>query len=303
MKYGHVLQAIRETPWAIHPAKLVEILDLVTMKAVGVNLSAEEIESRIGAAAQKPTARSAGSVAVIPIYGVIAQRMDMFMEISGGTSTERLVKSIRAAAGDSNIKAIVLDIDSPGGSVYGIEEAGDEIRAAREQKFIAAVANSWAASAAYWLASQATEVNVAPGGQVGSVGVIATHLDQSGYLESAGLKYTLVTSGEYKSEGNPYEPLSSDAKDHLQAMTDAYYERFITAVAKGRGVKASDVRTRFGRGRMVLDAEAVELGMADRVATMDDVLKRLGVGISSAGPASAIDKEKERRRLDLLNSL
>lgn len=296
MKYKHVYAEVFGKPWAILPEKLATIAQIIKMRSEGGEFSDEEIQAQIGAG-PKPRPSTPGNVAVIPIYGVISHRMNLMSAVSGGTSIEKLQASFRQAMTDSSVKAIIFDIDSPGGSVDGVPELAAEIRAGRDQKKIVAQVDTMAASAAYWLGSQASEIIVTPSGGVGSIGVFMEHDDVSKALETAGVKTTLISAGKYKVDGNPYEPLSSTARENAQEQVDAFYTMFTADVAKGRDVPASEVRNGFGEGRMVLAAGAVKLGMADKVATMDDTLARFGV---SKDPAPAARLNSRARELDLV---
>ena len=281
-RYPLVLDAFCRTPWAILPAKLAVLQAVLLARCRGEKATAAEIEA---ARPEPPPARPKGKVAAIDIVGTISQRPSVFT--SGGTSTEAVGRRIDAALADPEVKAIALHVDSPGGSVYGVPELAAKIRAARGQKKIVAVANSVAASAAYWIASQATELVVTPGGQVGSIGVIAAHEDVSKAQEAAGVKTTVVTAGKYKGEGHPFEPLSEEARAFLQSEVDRYYEMFTADVARGRGRRQDTVKSGFGQGRMVGADAAVAEGMADRVATWEDTLRRLGADVSTLARTSA----------------
>lgn len=278
-KFARIRRAICEYPWAVHPAFLDIIVEVVEMRAAGGRFTAEEIEERISAAERpRQAATSPGNVAVLPLHGLISHRIYMVDDISGdgGTSTERFTRDFQRAMSDTNVGAVVLDVDSPGGSVHGVEELGDVIFSARGQKPVVAVANAWAASAAYWLASQADELVVTPSGEVGSIGVIAAHDDLSARAEQMGIKRTFVTAGRFKAEGNEFEPLADEARDYLQQRVNDYYAAFTKAVARGRGVKQSVVESeRFGEGRMVGAQAAVAAGMADRVGTLQGEIDRL----------------------------
>ena len=227
-QYPHVVRAVFGTPWAIEESKLHAIIELIGVRAAGFRFDPEAIAARLEAAgaARQPVQRSTGLTAVIPIYGVIQHRADMLSEFSGGTSTTAISKALRAALTDDRIKSIVLEIDSPGGSVAGVSELADEIYAARGTKPITAVANTMAASAAYHLGSQADEFVVTPSGSVGSIGVYGVHQDVSAAMEAAGVKTTLISAGKYKVEGNSYEPLSSEAAMHMQEQVSAFYDVF-----------------------------------------------------------------------------
>jgi len=272
--YHRVVALVRDMPWAILPGMLATIMDLLRFRAEGGRLTAEEIEQRIGAARPAPM-QSGGAVAVIPVFGTIMQRASMMSEMSGGTSTERIAAAFGQAMNDPAVGSIVLQIDSPGGGVYGVAELADTIYKARGQKPIVAVADSMAASAAYWIAASADEIVVTPSGEVGSIGVFAAHEDVSRMLEAEGVTINLISAGKYKTEGNPFEPLGEEARAAIQARVEDYYSMFTSAVAKGRGVKVSDVRGGFGEGRVVGAQQAVKLGMADRVDTIDATVRRL----------------------------
>jgi signal peptide peptidase SppA len=278
VRYPHVWAFVAGSPWAILPEKLSAILAVLELREAGEHLDAEEIRARIGAAADRGGPRGGGGVAVIPILGTISQRADLLTESSGGVSTERVTRSLRQAMADPSVGSILLDIDSPGGSVFGVQELADEIAAAAARKPVVAVANSLAASAAYWLASGASELVVTPSGEVGSIGVLAVHQDESALQEKMGVRTSLVTAGKYKGEGNPFEPLAAEARGALQSRVDEYYGSFTRAVARGRGTTVSAVRGGFGEGRVVGAREAVRLGMADRIDTLDNTLARLASG-------------------------
>lgn len=215
-----------------------------------------------------------GLVAVLPLHGVLSQRVGMIEAMSGGVSTQRFAEALREAVNNPQVKAVIIDTASPGGSVYGIDELATEIHSLRDRKPIIAVCNSLMASAAYYTMSNASEVVITPGGELGSVGVIAMHVDQSAFNEKEGVKPTLITAGKYKAEGNPHEPLGVEALAEIQSQVDRYYGMFLSAVARGREVSTETVRSKYGQGRVVGAREAVRLGMADRVATLDETIER-----------------------------
>ena len=293
MKYSHIIDYVYGQPWAILPEKLAVITDLLRFRAEGGTLTEAEIQERVGAVSRPMGGRS-GAVAVIPVFGIISQRMTLMSAMSGGTSTEQLAGAFRQVMADDTVGAVVLDVHSPGGSVYGIDELTSEIYAARGRKPIVAVANSLMASAAYYIASAADEIAVTPGGEVGSIGVIAAHEDHSAELEARGIRVSLITAGRFKAEAAPFQPLSEEARAAMQSMVNDYYGMFIAAVARGRGVSTAKVRADFGEGRTVRAKDAVRLGMADRVATLEQTISRLARG-GSVGRAAAL---AERGELD-----
>jgi signal peptide peptidase SppA len=225
------------------------------------------------AAVREP--RAQGAVQVIPVTGPITLRGGgLFELLFGGTSVERLRLALRASLNDPNIGAVVLDIDSPGGSVMGIDELSQEIFRSRGTKPVVAVANGMAASAAYWIGSAADEMMVTPTGEVGSIGVWAAHIDFSKALDEMGEKITLISAGKYKVEGNPYEPLGDEARDYMQGRVDEYYQMFVKAVARNRQVSVGVAREDFGQGRMLGADAAKAAGMVDRIGTLDDAISR-----------------------------
>lgn len=269
MRLEHVRRAVYATPWAIQQEKLEAMLEVLELRTADVERDPAQ------AAAPKLAPQTTGKVAILPLFGVISQRMNMLSDFSGGTSTEQFAQTFDAVVANPEIRAIVIDIDSPGGSVNGTAELAQRIYDARGQKKIVAIADSLAASAAYWIGSAAAEMWATPTAEVGSIGVFAVHVDASQAYEQVGLKYTLIKAGKFKTEGNPYEPLGDAARANMQARVDDYYRMFVGAVAKQRNVSVDTVRGGFGQGRVVGAEQAKTEGMIDRVGTLEDVLVSL----------------------------
>lgn len=302
MKYHRVLSYVRNAVWAIDTGKMDEILAVLAHRAAGHLFTADEIQARIGAGAETPSASQSGSIAIVPLRGTIAHRMGSMDESSGGMSAERFTAMIRTVVADPSIGTILLDVDSPGGTVPGVPEAADAVFAARETKKIIAIANSQMCSAAYWIASQAHEIVGLPSayeGKIGSIGAFGVHQDISAALEKEGIKTTFISAGKYKTEGNPFEPLSAEALAVRQAQVDEAYSQFVKAVARGRGVTPAAVRGGFGEGRALSAKDAKAAGLIDRIGTMDETLARL----SSAQGRSRVGMRAETGTLDDLNAL
>jgi signal peptide peptidase SppA len=274
LKYSRIRSAIAETPWAILPGKLSDIMEFIAFKAQGGELTAEEVRERLGAASTQ-RAQSSGDVAVLPILGTIAHRAGLLQEASGGTSVQSLTAQFRALVRDPSVSAIVFDVDSPGGAVAGIEEFATEVYRARGTKPIVAVANTVMASAAYWIGTAADEVVATPSALVGSIGVIGAHEDLSASYEKLGVKVSLISAGKYKAENNPFEPLTDEGRAHLQSRVDESYTRFTRAVARHRSVPIDNVRNGYGEGRVLSSRDALEAGMVDRIATIDEVIRTI----------------------------
>ena len=170
------------------------------------------------------------------------------------------------------MRAIALDIDSPGGSVFGVQELASEIMQARVSKPIIGFADSTCASAAYWIGACCSELYSTPGGECGSIGVWQQHVDISKSLEEEGINVTLISAGRFKTEGNQFGPLLPEGKNFMQERTDQYYRAFTTAVARGRGVPVDTVRNGMGQGRMLGAQDALREKMIDGVATISEVI-------------------------------
>ena len=304
-RIDRLLRAALSQPWAIEPGRGMLIAELFALRASGSRFDPNEVQSRIGAAEHRPMAaarvvgssESGGSVAVLPVVGVISHRMGAFDDISGGVSVQGFQQQFRELVRDPSVGAIVLDIDSPGGSTDGITELGNEIHAARADKPVIAVANTLVASGAYWLASQASEISVTPSGDVGSIGVYSLHEEFSAAYAAAGIKHTLIRAGKHKVEANPWEPLSAAALAHLQQRIDEFHNEFLAAVARGRGVTAAQVVERFGDGLVFGAKEAVERGMADRVETLEQAITRAG-GDLTASPGGPGGGQRSSRHAE-----
>ena len=284
------------TPWAMMPERLNAFAAVMGRWSAGVGPT-EETLAKIEADRQLRTERKASlpasggsGIAVLPLYGVVTQRGNMVDDVSGpgSTSTQKFSSALRQVMADESVGQILIDIDSPGGSVYGVAELADEIYRARSQKPVIALANSLAASAAYWVGSAASEFYVTPGGEVGSIGVWQAHFDYSEAFASEGVKPTLISAGKYKVEGNPYAPLDEEALGFMQSRVDEYYTAFTKAVAKGRGVSLSDVRDGMGQGRVLGADTALEQRMVDGVMTFDELLKKMSRAAKKTSSASRL---------------
>jgi capsid assembly protease len=252
-----------------------------------------------------------GGVSVVGLHGVITPSPSLLsLLFGGGGGLSGFLDDMRAAIGDPDTSAVVIDVDSPGGMVDLVPEAAAELRAMRDDggKPIVAVANTVAASAAYWLASQANELVVTPSGEVGSVGVYSVHRDMSQAFEREGVKHTVISAGARKTEGNPYAALDDEAHGAMQQQVNDYYEMFVTDVASGRNVAVpgTDDGLAFGGGRSYLAKRAVKHGLADRVATLGDTVRRLGSGrarvLRQQATTQTYDKQQRLRLLDALTS-
>ncbi|MBK3333548.1 S49 family peptidase [Burkholderia pseudomallei] len=314
MKHALLICEFLSTPWAILPERLSAMCAVIARWAAEREASPEvmaqvradsaQIEARRGEASRSGN----GAIAVLPFYGISAQRTSPMEDVSGTglMSIQRYTQAFRAALADDSIGGILMDVDSPGGSVYGVMELANEIYQARSQKPVFAIANSVAASAAYWIASSANEFYVTPGGEAGSIGVYLAHQNLAKALEEEGVETTLISAGKYKTEGNPFGPLSDEARAALQTRVDAYYGAFTRGVAKNRGVDVATVREGMGEGRVLSASAAKAENMVDGVATFDEVVRKLaktiGQGGTQAQPAKPSRAALLQREIDLLGA-
>jgi signal peptide peptidase SppA len=297
-----LLSEFLTTPWVLMPERLQAMAGVLTRWSAGEPPTDEtmfQIQSErvLRDTRKQMAAANAGSgIAVLPLYGVVTQRGNMVDDISGpgSTSTQQFTSALRQVLGDDTVGQILIDIDSPGGSVYGVAELASEIAKARAQKPVVAVANSLAASAAYWIGCSASEFYVTPGGEVGSIGVWQAHFDYSKALEEEGVKTTLVSAGKFKVEGNPYVPLDPQAQAFMQSRVDDYYNAFIQAVAVGRGVSVNDVRNGMGEGRVLGADAALAQRMVDGIASFEDVLARMQTKVTGNAVRSQPQKSHSR---------
>jgi signal peptide peptidase SppA len=302
-----VTQALYGQPWAILPEKLAELVAVLSRRKghVGGGYAAEDdsferaerdrAEVRAKAIGAKlrdvggMLVEQVGKVAILPMMGTISQRPSFMTKFSGGTSAEQFASSHAALLDDGSVKSIVWDVDSPGGSVAGVPEAAARLLAMKGEKKTVAVSNAMMASAAYWLASSADEVVAAPSSLTGSIGVVAVHEDHSKANELDGVQVNYIHAGKYKVEGNPDQPLSAEGAQALQQTVDDYYGQFVKGVGRARGVTEAKVKTGYGEGRVLTAQRAVDAGLADRVATLLQVLTRLGAYEGGSVPGASAE--------------
>ena len=270
----HLAARLFGVPLAIHRPKLDVILSVL-----GARVGLADLAAPVG---YTPAARAlgppSGKVAVIPIHGTLVRRTSGIEAESGLASYTGIAAQLDAALASPEIAAILLDIDSPGGESGGVFDLADRIRAASEVKPVWAVANDMAFSAAYALASAATRVFVARTGGVGSIGVIAMHVDQSVKDAHDGVRYTAVFAGERKNDLNPHEPISNEAHAVLRAEVDRIYDLFVETVARHRGLDADAVRAT--EAGLFFGPDAVATGLADAVGSLEDALTQLTQSLS-----------------------
>lgn len=274
MKISDILTA----PWAIEPSKLIELHAIYQAHVRGDAIDVEAVEKRLG----RPLANEqrgyevVDGVAVLPIEGVIAKKMNMFSQISGGASSQLARKSVLDAVADPAVHSIILSIDSPGGTVDGTQILTDAIFDARADKPIVTLASGTIASAAYWFGSAASKVYLADTTTAGgSIGVVTAHVDVSAQEAARGIKTTEITAGKYKRIASQYAALSDEGRQSIQDQLDYMYSLFVGAVAKNRGVSTDIVLSDMADGRVFIGQQAIDAGLVDGIITLDALIEQL----------------------------
>lgn len=273
-------------------------------------IRSQSLESYLGQARNGEVSRRVrlprveGHVAIIPIHGMITQRGSVWDEMFGGTSTMAFDAAFSRAYNNERIGAIGLDVDSPGGTTPGVQLSSDRIFSTRGgSKPVFAVVNSMCCSAAYWMASAAESFVAVPGAwSIGNIGVYRMHEDVSGMLEQRGVKISFISTPEFKVEGNPYEPLSEEARAFQQQQVNNTFEMFNKTVARHRGVTPAHARDNYGKGRDFQADQAAQMGLVDRVVSFESVLRELGVGTGKATVTQAESQSLTEELCEAWNS-
>jgi signal peptide peptidase SppA len=221
----------------------------------------------------------ANGIATVPVYGVLVQKAYDLELSETGTSSEMLADTFEILSEMDKVKAVILDVDSPGGSVSGIQQAAESLRELSNVKPTVSVVNEMMASGAYYLGSQTGKIVTTEAGYVGSIGVFATRVDASRMYDNVGLKVNVIKAGEYKAESIPTVPMSDGERGRIQEEVDYHYEMFKRAISVGRGLDMSVVE-RLANGKTEIGTVAVEKGYADELGTLKstylDTKQRLG---------------------------
>lgn len=265
------------TPLLIQRAKLDVILTVLEHKFELQTLPPPQMAPPTVSA---PRSADHRGIAVIPIHGTLVQRTAGLDALSGLTSYQSIAQQFDAAMADPAVRGIVLDIDSPGGEAAGVFDLADKIHAARQTKPVWAAANDSAFSAAYALACSASRIFVTRTAGVGSIGVIALHVDQSRRDANAGLSYTPIVAGARKNDGSPYQPLTPEARAAIQTEVDRLYELFVLTVAEQRGSAAEAIRAT--EAGLFFGQDALDAGLADRIGTLGDAVLQLHTELDAA---------------------
>ena len=273
----HVASRVFNTPLMIDSKKLAAILAVLAPR-LGIEPPVVEAALLSEQRSRKPYAVTDAGIAVIEVSGSLVNRASGMDAQSGLTSYEQLGNEILDAATDPQVRGILLRFDSYGGEANGAWDVAGLIEEAARMKPVWASVDDWALSAGYLLASAADRIWVTRTGGVGSVGIIAMHVDQSGWDAANGLRYTTIFAGQHKNDFNPHEPLSDGAREVLVAEINRLYGMFVDAVARRRNLSAEAVRAT--EAGVFYGEEGVARGFADRVGTFRDALAAMTESLS-----------------------
>ncbi len=273
----HIASRVLDTPLAIGQAKLEAILAVIGPR-IGIEAPAPAVMNGDGRRRGANLVTPEG-IAVIPVFGTLVKRAGAIEAASGLTSYGHLEDRIMDAATDPAVRAILLDIDSPGGEAAGVFDLSDLVYEARSLKPVWAVADEEAFSGAYAIASAAERLIVPRTGGLGSIGVVAVHVDRSARDAMEGFRTTTVYAGAAKNDFNPHETLKDGARKTLQAEVDRVYGLFVDTVARNRGLTADAVRAT--EARLFFGEDAVRAGLADEVGTLRSAFAALAAALSA----------------------
>lgn len=271
-----IFDAALTANWAMDEGALRQIMEIAAREDQITPQMLEAYRGQELERADRATRR--GNVAVIDVAGPLFKRANLMTTFCGATAYETVRRDLQAAMDNGSIRAILLNIHSPGGEAAGVAELATAINEVRGKKPIVSYAGDQAASAAFWLGVASDEFFIGPTAALGSMGVVAGYRDTSAHDAARGIKTI-----EFVSSQSPYKRVdinTQEGRDRVQARVDAMASVFVETVAKYRGVSVEHALERFGQGDVLIGQAAVEAGMADGVATFEQVLASLARGES-----------------------
>ena len=261
--------------WAIEPDKLREIQAIYATHLRGQKIDIAALEARMGrplSNEQQAYTVEPGGVAVLRMSGVIAPKANLFMQVSGGMSTQMATKQLESATADPRVRSTILALDTPGGNVIGTPEMAAAVREMSAIKPIVTHSDGALASAGYWIGSAANAVYISgPTVQVGSIGVV---VDRS-YNPASASREESIVAGRYKRFSKSNEPLSDEARAIVQADVDYVYSLFVDQVAAYRDTTSEQVLERMADGRVFRGQQAIDAGLVDGVLTLDALVESM----------------------------
>ena len=274
MKHALLAARVLGCPLLISAAKLDAVLGVLGPR-LGLDLPAAPAGSPEAAPKEREPAKVEARVATVQVIGTLGHRVDAIDAMSGMSSYETLGEEIERLAADPEVDGILLEVDSFGGEAAGCFDLAGRIRTARESKPVVGVASQYAMSAGYALLSQCDRVFVPQSGEVGSIGVVTTHVDRTAEAAQRGVRVTHVYAGAHKVDLSPFVALTDDAKGRLAADVTALYDQFVGVVAEGRSGRLSADAARATEALTYMGEAAVKAGLADQVGDKAAALEAL----------------------------
>lgn len=281
---------ILNSPWAISPEMYAEIRDIYLTHLRGEKIDIDAVEKKLGHSLNNDRHEYdiINGVAVIQMHGVIAKRMNMFTKISGGVSTQIAANEFADALSNPEVTSILLDMDSPGGTVDGTQDLAEQIYESRGKKPVVAFTDGMMASAAYYIGAAAAKIYISGDMvQVGSIGVAMSHTDYSKSDEKAGIKTTEIYAGKYKRIASDTLPLSKEGRQYIQDRVDYIYSIFVRDVAKYRSVSEEKALKDMADAKVFIGTQAIKAGLVDGVSTRSRLLDNMAAGDAAVSNAVA----------------
>lgn len=283
-----LLEWVYSHKWVIRPEALEAIIEVLTTKKLDVkdieifhgkgfdeeNSSISTILSQQGTRPDNTRLTAVrGSTAIINVIGVIIPRATFFSSLSGGVSLSTLANDLKIMLDDAEIESIVFNVDSPGGEITGMSEFSDMVFAAQAKKKILTFVSGIAASGGYWIGSSASEILATEVSEAGSIGVVAGYTDTKKRDEKIGIERIEIVSSQ--SPKKRPDASSDSGRAQIQKIVDDLADIFISHVARNRGVDIKVVAEKYGQGNMIVAKEAIELGMIDRLGSLEGLITEL----------------------------
>jgi len=269
MRFQRIIEHVYCSPWLISAAGWDSVHRLVSERILKPKAERPE-EDFFGD--ELPQMKIVGTTAIIPVDGVIGRKLGMMEKSCGATDTLDIEEDLKSALANPSVKNIVLDVNSPGGTVSGVPELAQAIANADKSKPVIAFANDMMCSAAYWISAGARRVVATPSASVGSIGVFVPWVDKSKAYEAMGLSVDIIKAGKYKAMGYPGTSLTSEQRGFIQADVDSTHAEFRSFVKQYRtsvGDESMEGQTFSGK-----DASSVKL-VGQLVSSMDELLSQL----------------------------
>lgn len=263
----NAIEAVMARMWAITPEYL-QIIMKIANRETNIDALLKKSGERVKNASNLV---KRGNVAVLTVAGPIMKYANFFTYFSGATSLQTLMKDFNTALNDPAIETIILELDSPGGDVNGVNEFANAVFAARSRKKIVTYVGGMAASAGYWIGSASSDIVIDKTALLGSIGVVATYIDNKERLEKNGVKEIEIVSGTSPKKRPDIH--SDDGRELIQQRVDDIQAIFVATVARNRGVSEEKVLSDFGQGDVFVGQRAIDAGMANRLGSLESLIE------------------------------